>query len=248
MYYVKKLISALVLPPIGPLLLAFWGLWLGRRHPRLGRGIALVALLGLLALSLPPVAGVLMRGLENRPPITAPDLARAQAIVILGGGNYHVAPEYGGDTVSRWTLERVRYGVYLQKRSGLPILVTGGAPFGGRPEGETMKEVVERDFGGKVKWVERASRDTAENAAYSARLLRADGISRIALVSHGWHLPRAVELFERQGLEVLPAPTGSTPRVRRRCSSNSCLPRARWKKAARRCTNGSAYSVQRIAK
>ncbi|MDD5247412.1 MAG: YdcF family protein [Rhodocyclaceae bacterium] len=210
MFYVKKLLSALVLPPAGPLLLAMWGLWLARRHPRLGRGIACVALLGLLALSLPPVADALMNSLEQRPPIMAQQLARAQAIVILGGDGYDAAPEYGGDTVGRRTLERLRYGVYLQKRSGLPILVTGGAPFGGRPGGDSMKEALERDFGGKVKWVEDASRDTAENAAYSARLLKADGISRIALVSHGWHLPRAIELFERQGLEVFPAPTGYT--------------------------------------
>ena len=210
MFYVKKLISALVLPPVGPLLLALFGVWLTRRHPRAGRAIAAVALFGLLALSLPPVATALIHRLEDRPPITAQDMTRAQAIVILGGGNYHSAPEYGGDTVSRWTLERVRYGAHLQKRSGLPILVTGGAPFGGRPEGETMKDAVERDFGGKVKWTEVESRDTAENAAYSARLLKADGVSRIALVSQSWHLTRAIELFERQGLQVFPAPTGYT--------------------------------------
>lgn len=212
MFYLKKLLSALVLPPLGLILFAFFGLWLARRHPRLGRSIAAIALLGLAALSLPPVADALMHGLESRPPISAQQLARAQAIVILGGGNYPAAPEYGDDTVNRWTLERVRYGAQLQKRSGLPILVSGGAPFGGRPESETMKEAIERDFHGRVQWVESASRDTAENAAYSATMLKAAGVTRIALVSHGWHLPRAVELYERQGLEVLAAPTVfSTP-------------------------------------
>lgn len=212
MFYVEKLLSALVLPPLGLILLAFFGLWLARRRPRLGHSIAAIALLGLAVLSLPPVADALMDSLESRPPISAQKLARAQAIVILGGGNYPTAPEYGDDTVNRWTLERVRYGVQLQKRSGLPILVSGGAPFGGRPEGEIMKEAIERDFHGRVQWVESASRDTAENAAYSATMLKAAGVKRIALVSHGWHLPRAVELYERQGLEVLSAPTGfSTP-------------------------------------
>lgn len=212
MFYVKKLLSALVLPPLGLILLAFFGLWLTRRHPRLGRGVAAVALLALAALSLPPVADALMHGLETSAPVSAQMLARAQAIVILGGGNYAAAPEYGDDTVSRWTLERVRYGAHLQARSGLPILVSGGAPFGGRPEGETMKEAIERDFHGQVQWMENASRDTAENAAYSATILKSAGIKRIVLVSHGWHLPRAVELFERQGLEVIAAPTVfSTP-------------------------------------
>ncbi|MFH1603009.1 MAG: YdcF family protein [Pseudomonadota bacterium] len=213
MFYLKKFLSAIVLPPFGLILFAFFGLWLTRRHPRLGRSIAAIALLGLAALSLPPVADALMHGLENRPPISARELARAQAIVILGGGTYAAAPEYGGDTVNRWTLERVRYGAQLQKRSGLPILVSGGAPFGGRPEGEAMKEAIERDFHGRVQWLDNASRDTAENAAYSATILKAASVKRIALVSHGWHLPRAVELYERQGLEVLAAPTGFSTRA-----------------------------------
>lgn len=212
MFLAKKLISALVLPPTGLLLLALFGLWLARRHPRSGRGIAAFAVLALLALSMPPVADRLMRSLEEHPPITAAKLGEVQAIVVLGGGNYHDAPEYGGDTVSLATLERVRYAVHLQRRSGLPILVTGGAPFGGRPEGEAMKEAIERDLGGKVKWTEAESRDTAENATYSARMLKADNVRRVALVSQVWHLPRATALFEAQGIDVVAAPVGFTTR------------------------------------
>jgi len=208
MFYLKKILSALVLPPMGPILLALFSLWLARSRPRLGGGLAAFALLGLAALSLPPVADALMHSLETQPVVSPPALARAQAIVILGGGTYWSAPEYGGDTVARATLERVRYGVLLQRRSGLPILVSGGAPYGGRSEAEAMKEAIERDFRGRVDWVESASRDTAENAAYSVSLLKAAGISRVVVVSHALHLPRALEEFKRQGLEVVPAPTG----------------------------------------
>jgi uncharacterized SAM-binding protein YcdF (DUF218 family) len=211
MFHLKKVLAALVLPPAGPILLALLGLWLARGHPRTGRGVCVLALLGLMALSLPPVADALLRTLQRHPPISAPVLARAQAIVILSGDGYPAAPEYeGSDTVGSHTLERIRYGVHLQKRSGLPILVSGGAPSGGRPLAESMKEAIERDLHGRVTWVESASRDTAENAAYATPLLRAAGISRIALVTHAWHLPRAIEFFERQGLEVLAAPTGFT--------------------------------------
>ena len=70
-----------------------------------------------------------------------------------------------------------------------------------------MKEAIEQDFGGQVRWVESVSRDTQENARLSAPLLKAAGISRIALVSHAWHLRRAIPLFEQQGFEVIPAPT-----------------------------------------
>ncbi|MDP2810799.1 MAG: YdcF family protein [Rhodocyclaceae bacterium] len=211
MFLLKKLLVALILPPTGPLLLALFGLWLTRSKSRRWRegGLWLTALslLGLLVLSLPVVGTALMAPLEPHPPIRPEQLQRVQAIVILGGGSYFAAPEYGGDTVSNATLERLRYGARLARDSGLPLLVTGGAPFGGRPEAESMREVLEQDFGVKVRWVEAASRDTAESASLSAPMLKAAGVTRIALISHGWHLPRAISLFGKQGLEVTPAPT-----------------------------------------
>ena len=207
MFFIKKIITALVLPPTGPALLALVGLWLNRQHRRLGKSITILAVLSILAMSLPIVSGNLMRGLETDPPISDSQLAGAQAIVILGGGIYPNAPEYAVDTVSSASLERVRYGSYLQRKSGLPVLVSGGAPFGGRPEAEAMAEACEREFHGQVKWIESESRDTADNAVYSARILMAAGITRIALVSHAWHLKRAVAQFRASGIEVFPAPT-----------------------------------------
>ena len=112
--------------------------------------------------------------------------------------------------MSKWTLERLRYGAHLQQQTGKPILVTGGAPFGGRPEADTMAEALKQDFQAKTIWIEDRSNDTAENAAYSARILKEHGISHIALVSQAWHLPRAKTLFEKQGLIVTLAGTGYT--------------------------------------
>src|SRR5438874_1895864 len=114
-FYLKKILSALVLPPTGLLLLAVIGVVLARRHSRLGGAIAISALAALLLLSMPAVSGHLIGSLEAIPPISARELERAQAIVVLTGGNYHNAPEYGGDTVSGLGLERARYAVYLQR-------------------------------------------------------------------------------------------------------------------------------------
>jgi uncharacterized SAM-binding protein YcdF (DUF218 family) len=211
MFLLKKILAALILPPTGPILLALFGLWLTRAKSRRwqhgGLWLATLSLLGLVLLSLPVVGNALMAPLEPNPPIAPEQLQRAQAIVILGGGSYHAAPEYGGDTVGYTTLERLRYGARLARQSRLPLLITGGAPYGGRAEAESMREALEQDFAVKVRWAETASRDTAENASLSAPMLKAAGITRIALVSHGWHLPRAIPLFEKQGLEVIAAPT-----------------------------------------
>jgi uncharacterized SAM-binding protein YcdF (DUF218 family) len=208
MFLFKKFLTAVILPPFSLILLAVAGLWVARRHPKSGRSISFIALTLMTALSLPPVAGTLVRSLEWYPPLPLEELSKTQAIVILSAGNYRDAPEYGGDTVSRFGLERIRYGVYLQRQTERPILVSGGTPSGGKPEAETMRDTIVNDFRGHVTWVENTSRDTAENALFSAAILRKAGISRITLVSQAWHLPRAVELFEYQGLEVLPAPTG----------------------------------------
>lgn len=100
--------------------------------------------------------------------------------------------------MNKWTLERLRYGARLQQETGKPILVTGGAPYVGRPEADAMAETLKQDFHAKTIWVEDQSNDTAENAAYSANILKQHGITNIALVSQSWHLPRAATFFERQ--------------------------------------------------
>jgi uncharacterized SAM-binding protein YcdF (DUF218 family) len=73
-----------------------------------------------------------------------------------------------------------------------------------------MAETLERDFHAKDIWTESQSKDTAENASHSAIILKQHGIERVAIVSQAWHLPRAIKLFEQQGLTAYPASTGYT--------------------------------------
>lgn len=208
-FLLKKIVSALILPPTSLILLGFIGLWLTKKHPKAGKTLTALSLTTLLILSLPITGNTLMRSLETTPPITQAQLKDIQAIVILGGGKNNHAPEYEGiDTINKWTLERLRYGAHLQQQTGKPILVTGGSPFGGRPEADAMAEALKQDFHAKTIWVEDRSNDTAENAIYSAKILKQRGITKIALVSQAWHLPRAIKLFEQQDLAITPAPTG----------------------------------------
>lgn len=203
----KKLLSALLLPPVFSILLALVGLWIARYHRRTGLGLAVASLLSVLVLSWPPVADALVRSLEEQgTPATPAQLARAQAIVVLGGGADVPSTDTSPDVLSRGARERVRHAVALQRQTGLPMLTTGGVLGEGRPEAALMQEVAQREYRARVRWVEGRSLDTRSNAENSAPLLRAAGIQRIALVTHGWHMRRAAELFRRQGLEVTPAP------------------------------------------
>ena len=205
--------AQLILPPGVFILLAVIGLSFVRSRMRFGVGLASASLLALFVLSLPIVSRSLINSLEV--PFSDPAQDRsAGAIVVLGGGSYHRAPEYDGDTVSRYTLERLRYAVHLQKRTGKPILVPGGNPVGAATsEGDQMKAAL-RDFGTTAKWVEAHSNNTFENAKLSRETLKKSGIQSVYLVTNAWHMPRARLAFERAGLHVVPAPMAYATNVR----------------------------------
>jgi uncharacterized SAM-binding protein YcdF (DUF218 family) len=207
-FLLKKLATALVLPPTGPLLLALAGALAIRRLPRLGGLLLWAGLLTLLALSLAPVSYLLLRLANDAPAVRIEDARTAQAVVILGGGLRRDAPEYGGDTLNRWTLERVRYGAKLARDTGLPVLVAGGTVYGDTAtEASLMRGILEKELGVPVRWAEDRSRNTRENAQLSAALLERDGVKRVVLVTHGFHMRRARAEFVAAGLEVVPAPT-----------------------------------------
>ena len=175
MFFLKKLLSALVLPPASLVLLALFGFWLAMHKSgwrrKLGIGLTSLSLAALLALSMPVVGRKMLNSLESYPPVSAEQLKDAQAIVVLGGGLYHDAPEYQSSTVNHFSLERLRYAARLARQTHLAILVSGGAPSGGVAEAPAMRDTLEQDFGVKAKWLESASRDTGENAKHSAAQL-----------------------------------------------------------------------------
>jgi len=102
----------------------------------------------------------------------------------------------------------VRYGAYLHRRTGKPLLVTGGHPKNTKlSEAEAMRRTLEQEFGVPVQWTEERSLNTRDNANYSFQTLQGEGIDRIILVTHASHMLRASAEFERAGFNVTPAPT-----------------------------------------
>jgi uncharacterized SAM-binding protein YcdF (DUF218 family) len=207
-FFLKKLLTTLVLPPTGPLLLAFAGALTIRRRPRVGGVLLWTGLLTLLALSLYPVSHLLLRLANDSPAVRIEEARTAQAVVILGGGLRRDAPEYGGDTLNRRTLERVRYGAKLARETELPVLVAGGSVWGDTAtEASVMRAALEQEYRVPVRWTEDRSRNTHENAQFAAAILKRDGVKRVALVAHGVDIQRARAEFVAAGLEVVPAPT-----------------------------------------
>ena len=210
-----KVVATLLLPPGLNLALVLLGLLLRLRFSRTGTGFIYAGFISLYVFSMPLVGNSLKQSQQDYPAldVTALPATKAKVIVVLGGGRYPAAPEYREDTVSIHTLERLRYGAYLQRKSKLPILLTGGVVYGeGNAEAVLMKKTLEEAFIGVAHWVEDRSRTTYENALYSHELLAKENIQDIILVTHAYHMNRAKEAFEQMGFNVTPAPMGfNTP-------------------------------------
>lgn len=224
----KPLLTALAMPPTSPLLVLLAGLWLlWRKRPRpswAGRFLVGFGVLSLWLLSCQSMAVWLDRSLLTQyPAVTAAELKQrqVQAVVVLGGGIAMNAPEYGAPQLNPQSMERLRYGALLARTLDVPLGYAGGIGWGNgstRP-GEASPAVAEagiatqtspQSFGVPVAFADAQSRDTRENGEQMARLLQQRGITRIALVTHAWHMQRSVRAFSGKGLELVPAPTGFT--------------------------------------
>lgn len=202
----KPLLGTLVMPPVPFLLLSLAGARLMFRRRLLAWLMVLLGVLGIW-LSCTAAVGHLLNQALLQPPraLNKGDLAELKrapktAVVVLGGGRWALAPEYGVSTLKARSVERLRYGIWLSRETDLPLAYSGGIGHGspaGNTEAEIAARITEREFGHKLRWQEGNSRDTRENAVFTVALLQAQGIEHIVLVSHAYHLKRALLNFER---------------------------------------------------
>lgn len=224
----RYLVKGMLLPPFLQILLFLFSWVLRRRYPRVAAIVSVVAVGSLWILGSPVTATYLARTLEKAPALKYEQLSdlQADAIIVLSSGQNEYAPEFGEPVSAKEQLSRIRYGVFLQRASGLPVLLSGGSVGGDeiRSLAETMAYDFEKGYGGKVRWLEKKSRTTAENGRYSFQVLAAENKTRVVLVTSAMHMMRATWSLEQAGFTVVPAPTCFTDQAS--LAINSFLPNA----------------------
>ena len=226
----KPVLTALVMPPLPFLVLASIGAFAMARHRRPGLVLVMVSVAAMWIGATTGVGDWLSRKAIDAPALSSADIAALRtaarsripgrtpvAVVVLGGGLEPHAPEYDGTNLSPWSAERLRYGLWLGRRLEAPVAFTGGVGWaqkqGLEPEADVAARLAANDYGRPLRWTENASRDTRENANNTVALLRQAGVEQIVLVTHGWHMERALKAFReaaarQRGMLVTAAPMG----------------------------------------
>jgi uncharacterized SAM-binding protein YcdF (DUF218 family) len=197
--------------PVGLVCILLIAALIVRKRPGWHTGLIVAALVILFLGGNRWVAMSLKRSLEWQylPPAEIP---KAEVIVLLGGGTE--AADYPRQMVEvNGAGDRVFYAAQLYKQGKAPyILLSGGnITWSGNhtsTPAEDMAELLKMlGVPESALWLQTKSQNTHEDAQYSKAILDENHIHRILLVTSASHMPRAVGLFKKQGLEVIPLPT-----------------------------------------
>ena len=206
-----KFLVSLTYPPTLSLWVGLCGLLLMiLRWRKTAVALCSFALLWSLLWSVPVVSDWLRGTLENRDPIMdEAALPRADAVVVLGGGNDYAWLDRAQVHPDQLEGSRLAAGAraWLAGRARVIVLSGGGGGGNGDSEAYRMAEAIARlGVPASALMLEEHSRDTRDNARNTTAMLRSRGMKRVLLVTSSLHMPRASLLFRQAGLEVLAVP------------------------------------------
>ena len=144
-------------------------------------------------------------------PVEQSELVGVQAIVVLDAStNRYGADDIEINVLSRQSAVRALEAVRVYRRIEPPLVVVSGGAYthvGKMPEGDAIRQVlVAAGVPANRVVLDSMSRNTREHAANVPVILRARGVTRIALVTSSVHMRRAMRDFAGTGLSVVPAP------------------------------------------
>ena len=207
-FVTKKIVGAAVLPIPTALLLLVIGLLLLflARHVVLGKWLVFAGVLVLVVFSLPFFPDFMLKKLESqyRPMSVAPQ--NIGSVVVLGAGNGGYPHYPANDKLSAASLARLIEGIRIHKHIANSMLVlSGGRVFGSPPDADAMNNVASMLGVTPVEIkIENGSEDTFQEAINLKKIV---GTKPFVLVTSAYHMPRAMRLFQHQGMHPIPAPT-----------------------------------------
>ena len=209
-FILPKIILFLLLPPSSLIIVIALGVLLIRRYSRLAKAFIVFGLSVLYLLSIRPISDALIKPLESSfPPLKASSINSANVIVVLTGGVTDLSWRSISPQPSITSLSRLTYGITLYKQvSGINIIISGGS---GDPEKQNISEAdamkdmaIALGVPAKDMLIERDSRNTIESVNALRRFV---GDKSMVLVTSASHMKRAVAMFKKMGMNVVPAPT-----------------------------------------
>ncbi|MBD2343268.1 YdcF family protein [Anabaena subtropica] len=181
-----------------------------RKHPRIATTAIVLSLILLLFCSNGWVAKYLVRSLEwqNIPPAQLPN---AEAIVVLGGATKSAFPPRPSVDLSEQG-DRVIYAAQLYRQKKAPFIILSGGRVDWRGSGSSesadMADILTSlGIPSEALIQEPDSLNTYENAVNVKKILESRGIRQVLLVTSALHMPRSLKIFQRQGMDIIPAPT-----------------------------------------
>lgn len=208
---IPAIASALSYPPYASIALTTFALIaMSFRLHRTAASLMVLAFSWTLLWSIPVASDRLRSVLEARTPMVVNEsqLPVADAIVVLGGATRF--DWLDRERADPWELSssRLAAGARAWLTGHAPLVILSGGRGGpGGSEAARMRPAMERlGVPASAIMLEEESRNTEDNASNTAQLARKIGVRRILLVTSSLHMPRAMLLFERTGLEVTPVP------------------------------------------
>ncbi|MEM8717706.1 MAG: YdcF family protein [Cyanobacteria bacterium P01_G01_bin.39] len=207
--FLSKLLPLFVFPLGLSCLLLLLALWLNFKRSRRAWIPTSLALIILLTAGNSRVASNLLASLEHqyRPLVTMPT---AEAIVILGGATRNQEPPRVLPDLNE-SGDLLLYGAKLYQDGAAPLIILSGGRFdwygGDTSEASSMAEVLKlMGVPRNAMILESQSLNTHENASYTKKILERENIKRILLVTSAAHMPRSLAIFNKQGIDAIPAP------------------------------------------
>jgi uncharacterized SAM-binding protein YcdF (DUF218 family) len=211
-FFTSKIVWALITP--GSLLVIlgmFAWLSLVAGWQKISRLFLSLTALFLLLVGTLPLGEWLISPLENRFAANAALPMNPAGVIVLGGAVNPALSDTWGQTEIGGAAERLTAFIYLANLyTDTQLVFTGGS---GSLTEQAYKEAdytrflfEQLDMGDRAIIYESESRNTAENALHSMKLLNPQAAEEWILITSAFHMPRAVGVFCQAGWPVTPYP------------------------------------------